>query len=267
MKFIAEIGLNHNGDLGYAKELVDAAKESGATHAKFQTYVVEERVPRGHELVPVLEKSALSLSDFEELVRHCEARGIEFLTTVFGRVSVEMARKLGVSAVKIASFSLSDRRLLDACIEAGFALTVSTGASSWNEIIACQEQLVSGDISYEFLHCVSSYPSASPSQLHLVNIARLKSLSQRPVGFSDHSVGPDAFLWAALAGATIFEKHFTLDTADSGPDHFFSATPEVFSGAVRNARLGAEILGAPREQVFPEEFGILPFRTEGVAKD
>ena len=261
MEFIAEIGLNHNGSIDLAKTMIRAAAEAGATVAKFQTYTAAERVAKEHPLFHVLTECELSKRDCIELSNECAEYGIHFLSTAFGLESLELLGELGQKTVKISSFSLTDRSLIEAALGAGIQLIISTGASTWDEIVACSELVGSYSVDCVFLHCISAYPVALESDLHLGNIPRLKALTGKRVGFSDHSVGPEAFFWSALAGATIFEKHFTTDNQLPGPDQAMSANPEVFEASVDLARRGMVILGEGRVNVFDQEQAVLPFRT------
>lgn len=260
LDFIAEIGLNHNGSLDLALQMVEAAKRAGATTVKFQTYLPSERVDPGHPLFSLFEKCQLSDSDFERIIRECEGQGVNFLTTAFGVQSLEILKNLGLSRAKIASFSITNRDLLNEAIASGFQLTVSTGAASIEEILECNEILKKNPKEHIFLHCVSEYPISDPSHLNLRNIAAIASITGRTVGFSDHSVGSEAFFSAALLGCEVFEKHFTTDNHLDGPDQRMSASPVDFEAAVSAAHRGKAVLGETRSGPYYYESGILPFR-------
>lgn len=260
MEFIAEIGLNHNGDLDLALRMVEKAAESGATTAKFQTYFPSERVEVGHPLFTLFEECMLSQNDFERIAGECESQGITFLTTAFGLDSLAVVQDLGLSRLKIASFSIGNRALLGQAISLGFELIVSTGASSESEILECNRMLGTSTKHHMFLHCISEYPVSDPSHLNLVNIAEISRLTGREVGFSDHTVGSEAFFAASLAGCRVFEKHFTTNKELKGPDQEMSASPAEFKSAVEEAMRGQSLLGEARKGPYSFEAGILPFR-------
>ena len=260
MEFIAEIGLNHQGNLSLAKEMVDSAAESGATTVKFQTYYPEERVSEGHPIWDILAQCQLTDEEFLALSDHCLEREVLFLSTVFGEKSLKTAVSLGMTRLKIASFSLTDLNLISLALEEKMNLVVSTGASNFHEIVRCSSLMASSSETHVFLHCISQYPVAVEQDLHLINIRKIREATGLDTGFSDHTVGEAAFFWAALAGASVFEKHFTTDNQLDGPDQSFSAGPDVFSAAVANAKRGGAILGTQRDNFYPHESDILPFK-------
>lgn len=260
MEFIAEIGLNHGGDLALATEMVFAAKEAGATTAKFQTYLAKERVPDHHPLFDFLAACELSVEDFAELKDLCQKEGLQFLTTIFGLKSLAVAKELGLRRVKLASFSVSDEILVAEAVRQGFDLVVSTGVSSWQEIARCNELVSAGTGDHVFLHCISEYPVSHVSHLNLVNIQRLRELTGRTVGFSDHSLGPEAFFLAALLGAKVFEKHFTTDRSLPGPDQLMSTDPRGLRECIRQAQQALEVLGERRQSPYWFEHGAGAFK-------
>jgi len=260
MEFIAEIGLNHGGDINLAKAMVVAAKDAGATTVKFQTYVTSERVPNDHPLFDLLTSCELSIEQFADLKNLCAEVEIEFLTTVFGLESLALARNLGLNRVKLASFSLSDEVLISQALEQGLDLVISTGVSSWGEIVRCKELLDEGGGNHVLMHCISEYPISDPKHLNLVNIEKIRELTNRPVGFSDHSMGTDAIFFAALLGAQVFEKHFTTDRSLPGPDQLMSADPQTLRDCVRQVNRATEILGNVREDSYWFEESARNFR-------
>lgn len=260
MEFIAEIGINHGGDLALATEMVVAAKKSGATTAKFQTYLASERVPRQHPLFDLLVDCELSIEDFAVLKNVCANEGIQFLTTVFGLESLAMAKDLGLGRVKLASFSVSDEILVTEAVQQRFDLIISTGVSSWKEIVRCSQLVSVGAGNHVFLHCISEYPVSDPSHLNLVNIQKLRELTGGTVGFSDHSLGPEAFFLAALVGAEVFEKHFTTDRSLPGPDQLMSADSLGLRDCIQEAQRAIDILGERRDSRYSFEQGAETFK-------
>lgn len=261
IEIIAEVGINHNGSLDLAKRHVEEAAKSGATTVKFQTYRTSERVSSSHSLHKVLKECELELEDFEALASTCEDWGVRFLSTAFGLSSLQTLVDLNQQRCKIASFSLVDEVLIRAALKSNMSLIISTGASSLDEILETNSWLPIEDTSHVFLHCISEYPVRSESELNLINIPLIRELTSRHVGFSDHSLGSESFLFAALAGARVFEKHFTVDRALPGPDQEMSADPDLFSECVASIERGLEILGNPRDNPFDGELPIQAFRT------
>ena len=261
LEFIAEIGLNHNGNLDLARRLIDAARNAGATTAKFQTYFTNERVAAGHPLSSILDSCRFTEKQFAQLRDHCRETGIEFLTTIFGLGSLRVATSLGLDRLKIASFSIGNTDLIETAVTQGFSLLVSTGAATLDEIMNCASLLGLDSRNHSFLHCISQYPVESATNLHMINVSTIRELTGIATGFSDHTAGTDSFFWATLAGAHVIEKHFTLDRNMEGPDHFFSATPEIFSEAVEKAKQALSILGERRINAYDVEKPILEFKS------
>lgn len=266
LEVIAEVGINHNGSLDLAKSLVESAAKAGATVVKFQTYRTNERVQEGHPLESILKECELTQEDFSILKEHCSGWGVKFLSTVFGLSSLATLAELEVDTCKIASFSLTDEALIKAAIDHGMTLIVSTGASSLDEVQKTNSWLEKSNRGHKFMHCISKYPVIEESDLNLSNIREIAELTGREVGFSDHSIGTDAGLFAAIAGARIFEKHFTTDNSLPGPDQKMSANPGVFRDYIDKITRGREIWGIPRSSIYHFELPIQQFRTNSVQK-
>jgi sialic acid synthase SpsE len=265
---IAEIGVNHNGDMHLAKEMIDAAKVSGADAVKFQTFKAEALVSQGTPKVKYQENRTssdeshfdmiksleLTRDDHFLLNQYCEQRSIQFLSTPY---DVESARflceELKVEIFKTASADLIDLPLHQYIASSRKPSIVSVGMATLGEI----EEILSIYKSYQhsdviLLHCVSNYPCANES-LNLRVLKTLKQAFDLPVGYSDHSVGSEAAVLSIAFGAKIIEKHFTLDKSLPGPDHVASSTPDEFkllSDSVRNAE---KMLGSSVKSCQPEE--------------
>lgn len=215
MEIIAEIGQNHNGDMGLARELIASARENGADVAKFQVYDARALFPReGNEWFDYNCRTELSRDQIELLAAECAARGIEFMASVFDVERVAWLEAAGVKRYKIASRSIRDRALIDAIAATGKPIVVSLGM--WNEA-RFPEIAARGGV--HFLYCVSKYPTPL-GDLHLARID-----FDRYAGFSDHTIGIAAPMAAFARGARILEKHYTLDKTMYGPDHAGSMTP------------------------------------------
>ena len=248
---IAEAGVNHNGSLETAKLLVDAAKECGADAVKFQTYRTEKLVTRGAEkaeyqkaAVPgtdtqfdMLKRLELKEADFRELLDLCNKSGIEFLSSPFDEDSADLLDALGMPTFKIPSGEITNHPLLEHIAKKRKPVILSTGMSSLGEVEdavmifqACGTPLIT------LLHCVTEYP-APYSEINLTAMITLREAFKLKVGYSDHTPGIEIPLAAIALGATVIEKHFTLDNAMEGPDHKASLNPNDFGRmvlAIRN---------------------------------
>jgi N,N'-diacetyllegionaminate synthase len=248
---IAEIGANHDGDVAKAHRLVDACADAGAEAVKFQTYTAAElladgdRMIRwgraGHEVAeavgPMFDRLALPRSAHAELFAHAKERGMLAFSTPFSLDALEFLVGLGVPALKIASSDVNWPALLRAAGASGLPVIFSRGKSTLGELDAAMQALRAGgarDIA--LLHCLAQYPAPS-EEMNLRAIGTLASLyPDVVVGLSDHSVGTVAAVAAVALGAEVIEKHVTLDTDDTGPDHWFSADPDELHRLIASVR-------------------------------
>lgn len=263
---IAEIGSNHNRDLDEARWLIDAAAAAGCDAAKFQTYSADTLYSR---LAPRLsEMSTFQGDDGEisphdliarlemprewhaQLAAHCAGAGIEFMSTAFDLQAVEDLHPY-VRRHKIASYDLTNRPLVEACARSGKSLIISTGHGTLGEVEEALHWVREANAAAEIvlLHCTSQYPT-KPSDANLRALAVLATAFQLPVGLSDHTLDGTVPIAAVALGATVIEKHFTRDRAQSGPDHSFALEPGPMAAMVRAIRDVGEALGdgikAPR---------------------
>lgn len=247
---IAEAGVNHNGDMGLAKKLIDAAKEAAVDAVKFQTFRAEDVASRQAEKAPyqkettgsgesqfeMIRKLELSESDFEELSDYARGRGIVFLSSPFDRRSVDLLDRLGVPAFKIASGEITNTPLLRHVARKGKPVILSTGMSTLAEIDEALQVIGrEGAKDIVLLHCVSSYP-AKAEEANLRAMETLRSAFGLPVGFSDHTLGSTVAIAAVALGAVMLEKHFTLDRGLPGPDHRASLEPKELKLLVKAIR-------------------------------
>jgi sialic acid synthase SpsE len=215
MEIIAEIGQNHNGDMALAKRLIAAAKAAGASVAKFQVYDACALFPKeGNQWFDYNCRTELSRTDVEMLAEECSRVGIEFMASVFDTERVHWMERIGMRRYKIASRSVTDRPLIEACAATGRRLLVSLGMWRGESFPVVQ---AAGGV--DFLYCISKYPTP-PADLKLAKVDFV-----RYAGFSDHTIGVEAAMAALARGARIIEKHFTLDKEMYGPDHAGSMTP------------------------------------------
>ena len=255
---IAEAGDNHNGDINLAYKLIDVAKLSGADAVKFQTFVTEDIICRNAEMAEyqknnmgveesqfdMVKKLELSFEQFRELKKYCDSIGIKFMTTAFDIKSIKfVVDDLNLDILKIPSGEITNYPYLVQTAKSGKDIILSTGMATIDEIndaINVLRQNGSGKIS--LLHCTTEYPAPLDS----VNLNAIKTLQQEfncEVGYSDHTKGIEVASYAVAMGATIIEKHFTLDKNLPGPDHKASLEPDELRDLVLKIREVEQILG------------------------
>ena len=268
---IAEIGVNHNGDLDLAKEMLMAAAEAGADAIKFQTFSADRLVNPSTPKVAyqnshtdpseshydMIKRLELSRDDHFRLKDACNDVSVEFLSTPYDVESAQfLIEELGVDMLKSASADLVDLELHSKFAESGVPSIVSVGMASMSEIEdVVQLYDLAGNEDIILLHCVSNYP-CSYASLNLNVITTLKNTFGCPVGFSDHSVGYQASMLAVGLGSKIVEKHFTIDKTLPGPDQKASSNPVEFKELVSNIRLAQEILGSGEKSMQEEELAM-----------
>lgn len=254
---IAEAGVNHNGDAGLAHRMIEEAKKAGADAVKFQAFFTEELITRHAPKAEyqtkttgpggqyeMLKRLELTVEQQRELKAHCEETGILYLCTPYDPPSVEMLDGLKVEAFKIASTDVTNTPFLRFVAAKGRPVILSTGMSTMAEVELAVAALAAGGQAGKLvlLHCVSQYPAA----IRDVNLRAMDTLRQAfgcPVGFSDHTEGITAGLWAVAAGASVLEKHFTLDRRMEGPDHRASLEPGELAAYVSAVREVEAALG------------------------
>ena len=293
LMIIAEAGVNHNGSLEQAKSLVDCAADAGADAVKFQTFKADKLVsaaaPRaGYQIRNAggseTQREMIAKLELDEpahavLIDHCAKRGIEFLSTPFDLDSLQLlARKFGLSRIKISSGDISNGMLLLEAARTGKPVILSTGMSTLADIEAALGVLAFGylhpggvpssaafEIAYAsahgqstlrekvtLLHCTTEYP-APLAEVNLNAMATLKHAFGLAVGYSDHTSGTTIPVAAAALGAIVIEKHFTLDRALPGPDHKASLEPGELGDMVRAIREVGLALGSSVKQPAPSE--------------
>ncbi len=241
VEIIAEIGSNWNGDQDTAEDMFDSAAACGADTVKFQHYPDDRYGPH-----------VMSVGDLELFDDFSHQFGVNFLCSVFDeRTLNEYLEACVPTRVKIASPELTDHKLLTACAEAGLHIILSTGMSTEHQIVEAVHVIEDKGAKVTLLHCVSSYP-APPEEMNLRAMRRLSRYG--PVGLSDHTLDTVvAPVMAAALGATIIEKHFTLDRSQEGPDHSYAVDPEGFRQMAAAVRLAEVMLGDGRKRVMPSE--------------
>jgi N,N'-diacetyllegionaminate synthase len=259
---IAEAGVNHNGDLALAKQLVQAAKDAGADAVKFQTFQAKHLVTadapqaayqarnsgKTESQFDMLKRLELPLESFAELSRFCQELGILFMSTAFDEESADFLAGLGMSIFKIPSGELTNIPLLQHIARFGKPMIVSTGMGTIEEIQEAVEAIqATGNTDITVLHCVTDYPTP-PDQVNLRAMHVIAQALNVPIGYSDHTMGIEASVTAVAAGAKVIEKHFTLDCSLPGPDHKASLEPDDLAEMVRGIRRVEVLLGSGRKQ-------------------
>jgi N-acetylneuraminate synthase len=257
---IAEVGVNHNGNLGLAKKLVDAAVQAGADAVKFQkrqlSQVYQQAIldqPRQGEqglqyIVPLLVEFELGDDEFRELIKYCRQQGITGLCTPWDWTSLDFLETLDIPAYKIGSPDMTNFPLIEYILKTHKPLLVSTGMSTEDEIRRTLAFLAERKAECALFHCVSTYP-ASPEEINLRFMQTLRELSGWPVGYSGHDTGTAISLAAVAMGACILERHLTLDRTMRGPDHLASLEPAMFADLVRSVREVEAALGVPHRWI------------------
>jgi len=243
IEIIAEIGVNHQGKLDTALLLVDEAKSAGANVVKFQMFSAE-KLGR-----PELKDLELSKTELRTLMDYCDSIGIEFLCTPFDVEAVRFLDELGVKRIKISSGCLRRKDILEAVRKTGKPVILSTGMSSLEEIGKAMDVLYLNPLT--LMHCCSAYPAP----LEDMNLRAMLKMpfSLMPYGLSDHTKGITAAIAAAAFGATIIEKHLTLDCRAPGPDHAASIEPDEFRAMVKAIREVELMLGDGVKRIMPSE--------------
>jgi N,N'-diacetyllegionaminate synthase len=274
---IAEAGVNHNGSLEVAMQLVDGAAAAGADAIKFQTFTADSLVGQGvgkaayqqqttggGDQWSMLKQLELGHREHELLYTRCIERGIEFMSTPFDEQALDFLVRLGVKRIKVASGELTNKPFLQQIAATGLPIILSTGMGNMEEIGEAVEWIaatrgqrrpdVASESGLSLLHCTSNYPADCKD----VNLLAMRSMAQQfavPVGYSDHTAGLLIAPVAVALGASIIEKHFTLDRAMPGPDHSASLElPELEAmiAAIRDVESAlGDGLKAPRPSELP----------------
>ena len=266
---IAEIGVNHNGDIELAKNMIIAAKKAGADAVKFQTFSADklaslntpkvkyqiDKNQKAESHHQMLKKLELTFNDHYILNSFCKENNIMFLSTPYDIESAKFLHEnLNIPFFKTASADIVDIPLHRYIYSTLKPCIVSTGMSTLSEIEKVYKIYNGNNIA--FLHCISNYPCSDKS-LNLYVIQTLKSLFNVPIGFSDHSIGSEAAISSVSLGARIIEKHFTTDKLLSGPDQKTSSNPKEFNLLVRQIRRVENMLGKPLKELQKEEIDML----------
>ncbi len=262
---VAEAGVNHNGRLDLAKKLVEIAAVAGADAVKFQKRTIEdilihEMLERPYTTPTSLgatygqhrQKLELSNEDYWELLTHCRERGIMFLASAWDMKSADFLEDLGMPAFKVASADLTNLPLLEHIAKKKRPMIVSTGMSTLDEVEEAVNTIRDFHNELILLHCVSTYPCEN-EEVNLRVIKTLRDTFDVPVGYSGHERGIAIPVAAALCGAVVLEKHFTVDRTMPGPDHAASLELQGLERLVRYIRIIEKSMGSSEKRILESE--------------
>jgi len=257
---IAEIGINHNGNVSLAKKLIDVASKSGANAVKFQKRDLDSIYRKeilenpnldsqGTEiLIGVLKEVELEENDYKEIIEYCKEKKITFLCTPWDNVSVDFLEKLNVSAYKVASADMTNIPLIKYISNTKKPMIISTGMSTLEEIEKTVNFTKGLNAQFMLLHCNSTYPSP----IDLLNLKMIHLLKEKfcvLIGYSGHETSIYPSIAAANLGALVVERHITLDKKMEGLDHAASLEPDEFEQLIRGIRESELALGKPEKKM------------------
>ena len=259
---IPEIGINHEGDMEKAYQMIDDAYHAGAEVVKFQSHVIEdEMIPAAQQVIPgnadvsiydIMSRCALSLDEERELKRYVEQKGMIFLSTPFSRAAADHLESLDVDAYKIGSGECNNYPLIQHIANFGKPMIVSTGMNDIESIKPTVDILERAGVEYALLHCTSMYPTPY-DKVNLGGITHLqKEFPNAVLGLSDHSLGNYTCFGAVPYGAYILEKHFTSDKSWPGPDVPISIDPRELKELIEGSKAIWQALGGEKT-ILPEE--------------
>lgn len=275
---IAEAGVNHNGSDNLALKLVDTAARCGADAVKFQTFTAGKLVRPGAEKAEyqkrqtgdgdqfdMLKKLEISEDLHCKLIQRCNELNIEFMSTPFDEQAADFLVSLGMKRIKVPSGEITNHPFLQYLAAKNIPMIISTGMANLQEVREAVEVVrserhrlgYSGDLSkyLTVLHCTSNYP-ASVSDVNLRAMQTIHSATGMPIGYSDHTAGVAVSVAAVALGATVIEKHFTLDRELPGPDHKASLEPDELQLMVQHIRDVEHALGSDKKEPMPNELPV-----------
>ncbi|MFJ7952310.1 N-acetylneuraminate synthase [Lysinibacillus sp. NPDC096418] len=263
---ITEIGINHEGSLDVALEMVDAAFNAGAEVIKHQTHIVEDEMTQeAQKVIPgnadesiydIMARCALSEQEELELKKYVESKGMIFMSTPFSRAAADRLERMGVMAYKIGSGEMNNYPLLDHIASFGKPMIVSTGMNNIESVKKAVEILKRRKVPYALLHTTNLYPTP-PGLVRLGAMQELqKKFPNAVIGLSDHTVNNNACLAAVALGASILERHFTDSKDRPGPDIVNSMTPEELQGLIQGSNEIFEMRGGKKEASKEEQVTI-----------
>ena len=262
---IAEAGVNHNGDIDLAKKLIDSAAAAGVDYVKFQTFNAKKLVSKNAQKakyqknntsgssdsqLQMLQKLELSKEMHLELIAHCKTQNIKFLSTGFDLESIDFLHELNIDIFKVPSGEITNLPYLRKIGSLGKPIIISTGMADINEIKAALEVVINSGAQLKdvtILHCNTEYPTPM-EDVNLNAMKTIKEVFGVNIGYSDHTLGIEVPIAAVAMGATVIEKHFTLDKTLEGPDHIASLEPMELKSMVMAIRNIEVALGHGRKE-------------------
>ena len=269
IKIIAEAGVNHNGSIVLAKKLVDAAATAGADLVKFQTFTAETLMVKTAEKADyqkgmtdknesqfdMIKKLELGRDNHEELILRCQQKNIQFLSTAFDRISIDLLADLNVPFFKIPSGEITNLPYLRHIGRIGKPVIMSAGMATLEEVRAAMNILLETGLKKEdltILHCNTEYPTPM-EDVNLKAMLTIREELDVKVGYSDHTLGIEIAVAAVALGACVVEKHFTLDRSLPGPDHVASLEPSELKAMVSAIRNIEKAMGNGVKKASPSE--------------
>jgi N-acetylneuraminate synthase/N,N'-diacetyllegionaminate synthase len=267
---IAEAGVNHNGDLSLAFQMIDEAVKAQVDAIKYQLYVSgnlvtsslpmseyqKENMNNNSSQLEMLQQYELAKEDLEKLIKYAEKKGILLIATPFDRGSVDALVALERPYIKVDSGAITDHPFLEYIAMTGIPLIVSTGASTMDEVREAVAVIEKHNRNITLLHCTAMYP-APYNRVNLFAIKEMINEFAYPIGYSDHTLGIEVPIAAVAMGARVIEKHFTLDRSLEGPDHDVSLEPDELAKMVQSIRHIEQALGESEKKPFEEEVRIM----------
>lgn len=276
---IAEAGVNHNGNISLAKELIDKGAEAGVDAVKFQTFKAETLVTKkakkanyqientGNSVdsqYEMIKKLELDYEIHEELKQYAESKGVEFLSSAFDLDSIDLLNDLGMKLFKIPSGEITNYPYLKKVAKQGKEVILSTGMSSLGDIEKALEVLEkNGAKKITVLHCNTEYPTPM-EDVNLSAMNTIKNAFNVEVGYSDHTLGIEVPVSAVALGAKVIEKHFTLDKTMEGPDHKASLEPDELKRMVTSIRNIEKALGTGLKKPTQSEIKNIPIARKSI---
>ena len=265
MFVIAEVGSVHDGSLGNAGRLIDAAAECGVDAVKFQTHIASAETLRDAPMPPYFkgepryeyfERTAFGPAQMRQLKGQCEEHGMEFLSSPFSAEAVELLEKLGVARYKIPSGEVTNLPMLEVIAQTGKPVLLSSGMSSWRELDEAVETVKRHHDRLTVLQCTTEYP-CTPEHVGLNVMGEIRERYNLPVGLSDHTLTIYAAITAVAFGAAVIEKHFTFSRAMYGSDARHSLEPDELADMVRGIRAVETMMANPVNKDDVERFQVM----------
>jgi N,N'-diacetyllegionaminate synthase len=277
---IAEAGVNHNGSIETAKKMVDAAVHAGVDYIKFQTFKAEKLVSGNAEKAEyqkqttnaeesqyqMIKKLELDIDTHKELINYCDKKGIKFISTPFDLESIDLLYELGVPLFKIGSGEITNYPYLKKIAQKRLPAILSTGMSNLTDVEKALDVLLKNGLIRDqitLLHANTEYPTPM-EDVNLKAMLTLRDAFKMKVGYSDHTLGIEVPIAAVAMGATVIEKHFTLDKSMEGPDHKASLEPEELEAMVNAIRNIEKSIGDGIKRPSPSETKNMPIARKSI---